>query len=366
MASVLRWGLALAALALVVAACNGGSSAPTPAPTATPVPSPAATTVPTPPPTPDLRGSEVVVYSGRSEVLVQPVLDAFAKSTGIKVRARYASTGAIAATILEEGRNSPADVVLMQDAGALGALSQAGLLDQLSDELLARVDPRFRSPKGEWVGVSGRARVVVYNTKSISPERDLPSSILGFTDPKWRGRIGWAPTNGSFQAFVTALRLQLGDAAARQWLEGIKANRPKDYPSNPAIVTAVATGEIDVGFVNHYYVHEFIRERGLDFQARNFYFTDRDIGAMVNVAGAGILKSSKHKDAARRLLDYLLGPEAQTHFAKETFEFPLIKGVPPPAGVPPLESLDPPKVNLGSLADLNGTLELMRKAGVLG
>jgi iron(III) transport system substrate-binding protein len=134
MAAVLLWGLALASLALVVGACNGGDNEAGPDPVA-----PKTGTV-------DLKGVELVVYSGRSEVLVQPVLDAFAKSTGAKVRVRYASTAAIAATVLEEGGNSPADVVLMQDAGSLGALAREGRLDQVPEELLARVDPRFRSP----------------------------------------------------------------------------------------------------------------------------------------------------------------------------------------------------------------------------
>ena len=308
----------------------------------------------------------LTVYSGRSKTLVQPALDDFSERTGIEVLVRYASSSEIVATILEEGSNSPADVVFLQDAGALGALSEAGVLSQLPDRFLHKVDPRFRSAIGEWVGASGRARTIVYNTERINPTTDLPDSILGFTDPKWKGRIGWAPSNGSFQAFVTALRLQLGEEQARQWLEGIQANDPTVFPKNTPIVAAVGSGEIDVGFVNHYYVHRFIDEQGEGFNARNFYYSSGDPGAMVNVAGVGIMSTAKDSRAvAEQFIEYILGTEAQEYFSRETFEFPLVVGVPSPEGVPPLETLDPAELDLGALEDLRGTLELLRDVGVL-
>lgn len=323
-------------------------------------------------PDPEARASlsggastDLVVYSGRTEGLVKPALDAFSKATGIKVRTLYASTSAIAATILEEGKNSPADVVLMQDAGALGALAQASILATLPDATLQMVDARYRSPQGVWVGVSGRARTVVYNTKTVVPERDLPLSILDFSDPKWKGKLGWAPTNGSFQAFVTAMRVQLGEDAAQRWLEGIKANNAKSYPNNTSIVLAVSSGEIDAGFVNHYYIQEIAKQRGENLNAKNFYYKGGDIGSLVNVAGTGILKTGKHLDAAQKLVDYLLGQESQTYFATQTFEFPLVNGVASPEGVPSLASLEPPQLDLSNLADLRGTLDLMRKVGIL-
>jgi len=164
----------------------------------------------------------LTIYSGRSESLVQPILDQFADESGIKVRVRYGDTAELAATILEEGDNSPADVFFAQDAGALGALAEAGLLKTLPRTVLDLVPSEYRSRADLWVGISGRARVVAYNTDALSPS-DLPDSIFGFTDPKWKGRIGWAPQNGSFQAFVTGLRVLEGDAAARgcrAWLAG--------------------------------------------------------------------------------------------------------------------------------------------------
>ena len=306
----------------------------------------------------------ITVYSGRSESLVQPLLTQFEEETGIEALVRYASTSGTVALLLEEGDNSPADVVLLQDAGALGALEKEGMLRSLPSELLDRVDPRFRSRSGSWVGVSGRARTVVYNVEAVDPERDLPSSILDFTDPKWSGRIGWAPANGSFQAFVTALRVTMGDDAAVAWLEGIDANEPTSFPNNTSIVEAVGRGAVEVGFVNHYYLHRFLAEQGEGFGARNYYLKG-DVGALVNVAGAGIIETTEARDSAEQFIEFLLGTDAQRYFADETHEYPLAAGVESSAGVPSIAELDPPDVDLSNLDDLRGTLDLMRSVGVL-
>ncbi len=309
--------------------------------------------------------SSLTVYSGRSESLVGPLIESFSEDTGIEVRVKYAGSAAIASTILEEGENTPADVVFLQDPGSLGALSAAGVLSRLPGGVLERVDPRFRSPAGEWVGTSGRARTVVYNTSAIDPARDLPASILDFTDPAWKGRVGWAPLNGSFQAFVTALRIQHGDPAARDWLERMKANDARDYPKNTAIVDAVARGEVDVGFVNHYYLERFLQEEGPGFGARNHFLGGGDAGALVLAAGAGILDASSNTGAAERFVEYLLSESSQAYFASETREYPLVEGVEPQGEMPPLDTLDPPDIDLSNLSDIQGTLSLMREAGVL-
>ena len=307
----------------------------------------------------------LTVYSGRTRSLVHPLLESFSEETGIEVRVKYASSAAIASTILEEGDNTPADVVFLQDPGSLGALAGAGVLRRLPDTLLDQVDARFRSRKGEWVGTSGRARTVVYNTSAIDPARDLPKSIMDFTDPAWKGRLGWAPPNGSFQAFVTAMRVQLGEDATRRWLEGIKANDARSYPNNISTVAAAARGEIEVGFVNHYYLARFLEEEGLGFGARNHFLGDGDPGALVLVAGAGILKASNNTAVAERFVEYLLSESAQRYFAAETKEYPLAAGVEPEGDLPSLASLDPPDVDLSNLSDLQGTLSLMRDIGIL-
>jgi len=306
----------------------------------------------------------LTIYSGRSESLVQPLLDQFADETGVDINVRYGDTAELAATILEEGDNSPADVYFAQDAGALGALAAEGMLQTLPDNLLDRVPAAYRSPAGVWVGISGRARVVAYNTEVLSPD-DLPDSILDFTDPQWDGRIGWAPQNGSFQAFVTGLRRIEGEEGALAWLEGIQANDPTAYENNTMAVQGVASGEVDVAFVNHYYLYAIMEEEGEDFPVRNYFTAPGDPGSLVNVAGAAILDTTNSESLAEEFLDYMLSPEAQQFFTDETFEYPVIEGVATNPGLLPLSELMPPDIDLSDLADLNGTLDLLREAGVL-
>lgn len=304
------------------------------------------------------------MYSGRSEELVGPIIERFEEESGINVEVRYGDTAELAATLLEEGQNSPADVFFAQDAGALGAVSDEGLLRPLPEDALNQVEERFKDPNGRWMGISGRARVVAYNTDALS-EEDLPDSILDFTDPEWEGKIGWAPTNGSFQAFVTALRLIEGEDAAREWLQGIQANEPRVYENNLAILEGVVSGEIEVGFVNHYYLFQVLKERGEDVPARNYYLKNGDPGALVNVAGIGILNTTDNSDEAEQFLNFMLSEEAQQYFANDTFEYPLIEGVPPNEDLVPLSEIEAPNINLGDLDDLEGTLDLLRETGVL-
>jgi iron(III) transport system substrate-binding protein len=337
----------LLVLALVAAACGSGEGGDAVAPEA-----------------PAAEAGSLTVYSGRSEELVGPVIEQFEGETGIEVDVRYGDTAEMAGTILEEGDNSPADVYFGQDAGALGALSEAGRFQRLDAGLLDKVDPQFRSVDGQWVGVSGRARVAVYNTAALG-EDDLPDSILDFTDPKWRGgRLGWAPTNGSFQAFVTALRVSEGEEGARAWLEGIQANEPRVFENNVTIVEAAAAGEIDAGFVNHYYLYRFLAEDP-NYPAANYIFPNGDLGSLVNVAGVGIINTSGNTEEARRFVEFMLSTPTQEYFATETFEIPLIDGVEPDAALPPVQSLQQPDINLNELADLAGTLELLRETGVI-
>ena len=359
----LWWTAGLLLLALALVACGGGGSPPgsTAAQTSTNTPVPPA---PTLAPTED-RDRTLTVYSGRSQTLVEPLLASFGEQTGIDIRVKYAGSASTAATLLEEGDNTPADVVFMQDPGSLGILADAGMLAPIPEATLDRVDPRFRSPAGLWIGTSGRARTIIYNTEAINPEADLPASILDFTKPEWRGRVGWAPRNGSFQAFVTSLRLQLGEDTARAWLEGVRDNDAVEYPNNTTIVTAAAAGEVDVGFVNHYYLERFLEEHGQGFGARNHYIGNGDPGALVLVAGVGILDASENQDIAVEFVDFLLGEPAQTYFAQEIKEFPVSAGVQPVGDLPTMASLDPPDVDLGNLNDLEGTLKLLRETGVL-
>jgi len=304
----------------------------------------------------------LTIYSGRSESLAGPVLDAFTRSTGIEVEVKYADTAELAATLLEEGTRSPADVFFSQDAGALGAIGDAGLFDRLPDETLSRVPVMFSGSDGQWVGVSGRARTAAYTT---TEGIELPDSILGFTDPMWSGRLGWAPANGSFQSFVTALRFIEGEDAARAWLEGILANDPVAYPGNTAAVEGVAAGEVDVALVNHYYLLRLLAEHGDDYPVTQQFFEGGDPGSLINVAGMGRLASTDQPEAAAALIDYLLGEEAQGYFAASTYEFPLIEGIPADPRLPDLDTIEVPDVDLSALADLQGTVALLREVGAI-
>jgi iron(III) transport system substrate-binding protein len=308
----------------------------------------------------------LVIYSGRSEALVGPIIAQFAAATGINVEVKYGSTAEIAATLLEEGANSPADIFFAQDPGGLGAVANAGLLASLPGDVLDQVPARFRSVDGQWVGISGRARVVVYNTEVVQPD-EIPADIFEFTDPKWSGRIGWAPTNGSLQAMVTAMRAAWGEERTREWLEGIQANNPIAFEGNAPIVEAAAAGEIDVGFVNHYYLYRFLKEQGEGFGARNAFLKGSGPGSLIMTAGAGRLASGKNEANALRFLQFMLSPVAQQYFSAQTFEYPLVEGVVTQAGLPPLADLESSalEIDMADLHDLQGTLTLMRDAGVL-
>ncbi len=305
---------------------------------------------------------KLVVYSGRSETLVDSIIQQFAEATGIEVEVRYANTGQLAATLLEEGGNSPADLFFAQDPGGLGAVED--MLAELPAELLEQVPEWARSPDNKWVGISGRARAVIYNSEKLT-EADLPDDMFGFTDPAWKGRIGWAPTNASFQTMVTAMRSEWGEERTTEWLEGIQANNPKVYPKNTPQVAAAASGEIDVGFVNHYYLFRFLAEEGEEFPARNYHPRAGGPGSIVMVAGAGILSSAENGENAERFLRFMLSPVAQQYFSAQTFEYPLVEGVRTQHVLVALDKIVKPDLTAGDLTDLAGTQTLLQDTGVL-
>jgi iron(III) transport system substrate-binding protein len=267
--------------------------------------------------------------------------------------------------MLEEGGNSPADIFFSQDAGALGAVASKGRLRVLPGSTLRRVSPRFRAPGKRWVGVSGRARVVAYNTDALRA-RDLPKTIWGYTQTRWRGKVGVPPTNASFQAFVTAMRMRVGNDRTRDWLLALKANDVKFFPSNSRILDAVASREIEVGLVNHYYLYQLMEQRPTAPVANHFLSGKNDPGALVNVAGVGVVTSTKKRTAALRLVNFLLGKDAQRFFARSPgrAEYPLAAGIRPRPGLPSLSRIEGAGVKLGSLGfALPKTLELLAEVG---
>jgi iron(III) transport system substrate-binding protein len=307
-------------------------------------------------------GGSITVYSGREEELVAPLFEGFTEETGIEVDVRYGDSAELAATIAEEGDNSPADVFFAQDPGSLGSVE--GQLAELPEGALGRVDERFRDGAGKWVGTSGRVRVIAYNTEALS-EDEVPDSVFELTDPRWKGKLGIAPTNASFQAFVTAMRETVGDERTRQWLEDMKANDAQVYERNTPIVEAVASEEIELGLVNHYYL-ALVKEEQPDAPVANKYLPGDDPGALVSTAGVAVLESSDDRETAERFVDYLLSEEGQRFYAEEAeeAEYPLVDGVEPKEGLPALDSLQGPDVELDSFGEqLEGTLELLSETG---
>lgn len=304
----------------------------------------------------------LTIYSGRSESLIGPLIEQFEEDTGIDAEVRYGKTAGLALAIIEEGENSPADIYFAQDAGALGALSKEGRLLAIPDSILQEVDDAFQSTEGEWVGITGRARVVDYNTNLVD-KSELPASIWGFLDPEWKGKIGWAPPNGSFQSFVTALRVVEGEDRAREWLLGIMANEPVAYSGNTPTVEGIARGEVHVGFVNNYYLQRFLAEDP-QFPVAHHY-TDGDAGSMINVAGVGIVDTTQNRALAERFIEYMLSDEAQSFFATTTYEYPLAGDVAVVGPQSRLADISIPDIDLSDLDDLEGTLDLLREVNAL-
>ena len=338
---------ALAAVGLLLAGCAA------PAPTETEQPAE---------PTAD---GAFTLYSGRDEALVQPLIDQFEAETGIEVEVRYGNTAELGALLLEEGAATPADVFLSQDAGALGALSQAGLFTTLPDDIADAVPAGFTSTDGSWVGITGRARVVVFDGDEFTAD-ELPDTIDAYVEPEWNGRLGVAPGNASFQSFVTALRVLDGEDAATAWLNALAANDPQIFEGNTPILTAVNEGVVDTGLINHYYWFRAAAEVGAEnMRAQLKFLATGDAGSIVNVTGAGILSPAVDDADALEFVRYLVSLEAQTYFVEQTFEFPLLPGVDAPDGLPSLESLVNPELDLSDLDDLATTQRLLADAGLI-
>jgi iron(III) transport system substrate-binding protein len=308
------------------------------------------------------QATELTVYSGRSEEYLGDVFEKFQEESGIRLNVRYADSAELAAQLLEERENSPADLFISQDAGSLGAVAEAGLLNLLSESILNEIPSAFSSQEKFWVGITGRTRVFAYSPSRL---KDLPISYRDVTNPIYKGRIGIAPTNGSFQAFVTALRINAGEAATEQWLRDLVANEPRYYEKNSMIVEGIDAGEIDLGLVNHYYVYEVSKALGREIGVKVGFFEKGDLGNLINVSGGGILKTSSKKEAAEKFLAYLLSSYAQETFVREVQEYPLLPGVEGPTGLPSIEELGAPLVDLNSLKDLRGTQQLLIKVGLL-
>lgn len=358
--------IAMASLAAIslftLAACGGSETSENSQPAATDLPSDTSLVAPVASDPCETASGSLTVYSGRSEKLVADLFSQFSTDTGIDVEVRYGDSGELAGQILTEGNATPADVFFSQDAGALGAVSEAGLFIELEDSVLNRVAAMYRSESNNWVGTSGRARVVIFNPTLVATP---PTSIDELIDPQWKGKIGFAPTNASWQSFVTALRVLRGEDDARVWLEAFAANKPVAYEKNGAVRDAVNAGEVPLGLVNHYYLYEKIAAEGAENVVAQNQYLPGDIGGLVNVAGIGALENSDNPEASQCLASYFVSDSAQKFFVEKSFEYPLVDGIVPYEGLPTLAELDPPSIDLSDLQSIAETQELLNDVGLL-
>lgn len=310
-------------------------------------------------------GPDLTVYSGRSEDLIGPIIDRYEEETGLEVAVRYADSAELALLIQteEDQDGSPADVFISQSPGPVAFLDQAGLLAELPEDVLALAPVEARAPDGTWVGLTARQRVLVYNEELVDVS-ELPASVMDLTDEAYAGRVAVAPSNGSFQDFVTIMRQRLGDDETLAWLEGMAANGSPTYPNNNAIVEAVGRGEVPMGLVNHYYNVRALEEDP-DLPSRNHLFDAGDAGASFIVTAATVLESSDHQDQAAALIEWLLGEEAQTYFSEETKEYPVAAGVAPPEELGAFDLTRVEAIDFDELGgDLETTIELIESSGL--
>ena len=309
----------------------------------------------------------LTIYSGRQEALVGPLLDQFAEEENVDIDVKYGDSADLAVLIDTEGDNSPADVFLSQSPGAIGFIDGKGRLTELPEQVLEMVPERFRAEDGDWVGLSGRVRVIVYDGEKFD-ESELPNSVFDLTEPEFEGRVGVSPTNGSFQDFVTTMRALVGDEETLAWLTAMRENGVRTYANNIAIREAVQRGEIDFGLVNHYYNEQAKAEDPDATTTENHFMPGEDPGSMILTTAVGVLDTAgDQSENGESFVEFLLGPEAQEYFAAETYEYPLASRVEPAVELPPLEELEAPAVNLSDLGGgLEQTRELIRESGLEG
>jgi iron(III) transport system substrate-binding protein len=331
------------AMVAALAACGGGRDASTP------------------PTTTAGDAGAVVLYSGRTEELVGPLLSRFEEESGIEVDVRYGSSPEMAATILTEGTDSPADLFYSQDPASLGSI--ADLMAPLPESVLTLAPEQFSDPDGRWVGITARSRVLAFNPEMVD-ETELPATYRELTDPEWNGRFGIAPTNGSFVTFVSAMILLEGVDATSEWLEGIAANNPVTFDGNSPIAAAVDAGDLELGLINHYYLRELAAEQG-SITAQNHFFTEADAGSLVMPSGIGLLATASNPNGAESLIEFLLSSESQAYFAETNFEYPVTPGAPAPEGLPAIETLVSPVLSSAELAGvLDQATDLIAAAGL--
>jgi iron(III) transport system substrate-binding protein len=309
----------------------------------------------------------LTLYSGQHPQTVNAIVDAFEKKTGISVSVRQDDEGVLAAQIIQEGSHSPADVFMTENSPALEALGTRGLLAKVAPAALAKTSSKYSSARKDWEGVSARVSTIVYNTGDLKKSQ-LPRSVMELAQPKWKGRLALSPTETDFQPIVTAVAARYGKARAQQWLDGIRSNASGHiYPDNESLVSQLNSGQVQLGVINNYYWYRLRDEIGSSkVHSAAALFKAGDPGYVIDVAGAGALKSSKHAAQAQKFLAFLVSPAAQKIIASdESYEYPLGSGVKTTKPLIPFSTLRPDPITVTQLGTGATAISLLRSASLL-
>ncbi len=310
---------------------------------------------------------QLTLYNAQHEETTDALVKAFEKQTGITVKTRNGDEGEFEAQIEQEGSASPADVFYTENSPPLMALQEKGELAKVSPATLAAVPTQYSSPQGDWVGVSARVSALVYNTDDLKAA-DVPTSVMDLADKKWKGKLALAPTETDFAPIVTSIELTKGKAAAVAWLRAVKANASGHiYPDNETLVTDVNRGQAEIGVINHYYWYRLVAENGkTSTHSALAYFAPKDVGYLVDVSGAAVLRSSSHRAEAQKFLAFLVSPEGQAVLAKgASYEYPIGTGATANAALPPFSQVDPAPLTIAQLGDGASAIKLLQQVQLL-
>jgi iron(III) transport system substrate-binding protein len=312
------------------------------------------------------RAQTLTLYNAQHEQVVGMLTAMFTRQTGIKVLVHTGEGPDIASQILQEGADSPADLFFTENSPELILLDEKGLLAPVDPATLANVPAKYSAADGDWLGVLARENVLDFNASMIS-ETALPASLMDLARPDWAGKVGIAPSDADFLPLVSAVIRTQGKPAALAWLNGLKANA-KIYEDDESVVAAVARGDVAVGVVNNYYWARLEADLGpRKIDSALYHFKHGDIGGLINVSGAAVLKSSKNQAAAQKFLAFLVSHQAQVALGESEidFEYPLAPGVAPNKRLAPFSALQPPAISVSKLGDDQDAGALLQQAGLI-
>ncbi|MEN1970083.1 iron ABC transporter substrate-binding protein [Lentibacillus sp. N15] len=313
----------------------------------------------------DSESDTLTIYNGQHKDATTALIKAFEKKTDIKVEERDGSSNELAHQVVEEGDKSPADIIYTEESTPLIMLAEKGMLSKIDDKALKPIPEEYRDADGKWVGLLARSRVVVYNPDLIK-ESDLPTSVVDLEQPKWKDKLGFVPTSGAFQAQLSAMIKLDGKEATKTWLEGLKKNG-KTYKHNQNALDAVEREEIPFALINNYYWDRQAKEKGADaMNSKLYFFGTHDLGDMVTVSGAAILKSSPNQEAAQKFMEFATSEEAQQILTDKSSQYPLNQKA-DSHGLKPFSELTPPNgtLDLGEYSDGKAAIELLQEVGLL-